>query len=254
MKINLLIFIVVVCFQIFTFPVETRAEVGIGSRLEEIFKAYGTPTGEMISGKEHILCYPAGIIKIVDDKVVHIDEGFRPLSPKLNPDAEFNAEQAKKGLMLHKGMWMKPEGKNSYEKQQKTVFQLKIEEFLKKVWSKAPKQTDPGSLKAVKIYKEGGSSIDLNQVIVPGKVTIVDFYADWCGPCRRISPYLEKLATSEKEVFLRKIDIVNWNTPVVRQYNIRSVPNIRVFNRRGEMVGKPTSSYQEVLNHVNNAK
>jgi len=107
---------------------------------------------------------------------------------------------------------------------------------------------------AVKVYKQGGKHIDLTEVVVPGKVTIVDFYADWCGPCRRISPHLEQLAKSDPQVFLRKIDIVDWKTPVVQQYNIHSVPNIRVFDRRGKMVGAPTSSLQQVQDYVRMAK
>ncbi|MFH2144772.1 MAG: thioredoxin family protein [Candidatus Omnitrophota bacterium] len=107
---------------------------------------------------------------------------------------------------------------------------------------------------AIKIYKEGGRNINLSDVIILGKITIVDFYADWCGPCRRISPYLEQLANSDADVFLRKIDIVNWKTPLVQQYNIRSVPNIRVFDRQGNMVGSPTASFQEVQGYVKSAK
>ena len=94
----------------------------------------------------------------------------------------------------------------------------------------------------------------MKNVLVKGKVTIVDFYADWCGPCKRMSPELEKMANADKEVYLRKIDIVNWRTPVVEQYGIRSVPNIRVFNREGTMIGSPTSDVGTIKSYISKAK
>ena len=50
---------------------------------------------------------------------------------------------------------------------------------------------------------------------VPGKLVLFDFYADWCGPCRQISPHLERLAQSDPDVVLVKVDIVDWGPPAV---------------------------------------
>jgi thiol-disulfide isomerase/thioredoxin len=82
-----------------------------------------------------------------------------------------------------------------------------------------------------------GAPVDINQHLALGNVTVVDFYADWCGPCRQLSPNLEQMATSDPEIALRKIDIVNWRTPVARQFNIHSIPQINVYNRAGSLVG-----------------
>ena len=104
------------------------------------------------------------------------------------------------------------------------------------------------------VIAQGGEEINLSAVMPVGKVTIVDFYADWCGPCRQISPHLEQLARQDPNVVLIKVDIVNWNTPVTRQYGIQSVPNVRVFNRRKQMVGSPTSSLSAVEGYIDQAK
>jgi thiol-disulfide isomerase/thioredoxin len=82
-----------------------------------------------------------------------------------------------------------------------------------------------------------GAQVDINRHLALGKVTVVDFYADWCGPCRKLSPSLEQMARSDPEIALRKIDIVNWKTAVARQFNIHSIPQVNVYNRGGRLVG-----------------
>jgi thioredoxin-like negative regulator of GroEL len=45
------------------------------------------------------------------------------------------------------------------------------------------------------------------------------------------------MANTDPEIALRKIDIVNWNTAVARQYNVHSIPQVSVYNRDGRLVG-----------------
>jgi thioredoxin 1 len=82
-----------------------------------------------------------------------------------------------------------------------------------------------------------GAQVDINQHLALGSVTVVEFYADWCGPCRLLSPSLEQMAQTDPEVALRKIDIVRWGTPVSQQFNIHSVPQVNVYDRGGRLVG-----------------
>jgi thioredoxin 1 len=82
-----------------------------------------------------------------------------------------------------------------------------------------------------------GTEVDIAKHVAVGKVTIVDFYADWCGPCRLVSPPLERLAQTDTEIALRKIDIVNWGSPVATQYHVNTLPQVNVYNRKGELVG-----------------
>jgi len=45
------------------------------------------------------------------------------------------------------------------------------------------------------------------------------------------------MASSDPEIALRKIDIVNWKTAVARQYHIGSIPQVNIYNRAGRLVG-----------------
>ena len=104
------------------------------------------------------------------------------------------------------------------------------------------------------VIANGGKKVELPTLLAPGKVTIVDFYADWCGPCKAISPSLEKLAKDDPDVVLRKVDIVKWTTPVAKQYKLQSIPNIRVFDKSGKPVGSPSHRLEQVQTNVKKAK
>jgi len=100
-----------------------------------------------------------------------------------------------------------------------------------------------------------GTQVDINQHLAFGNVTVVDFYADWCGPCRQLSPSLEQMASSDPEVALRKIDIVNWRTAVVQQFNIHSIPQVNVYDRSGRLIGTVVGvDFERVKSYVAQAK
>lgn len=67
------------------------------------------------------------------------------------------------------------------------------------------------------------------------KVTIVDFFADWCGPCRKLSPIIEEIEQelSDKAKFT-KIN-TDENIDLARDYQISGIPTLLVF-KNGELV------------------
>lgn len=69
---------------------------------------------------------------------------------------------------------------------------------------------------------------EFNEIIEKG-VTLVDFYADWCGPCKMLSPILEKLAPQyEGKVNFIKVNVDNEMNLAVK-YGISSIPNLILF-------------------------
>ena len=75
------------------------------------------------------------------------------------------------------------------------------------------------------------------EVIKSEKPTLVDFWAEWCGPCKQISPILSELAEDYKEkILIAKVNI-DENPEVPSSYGIMSIPTLVLFKN-----GKSVSS------------
>ena len=99
-----------------------------------------------------------------------------------------------------------------------------------------------------------GEKVNITDYLVKDKVTVFDFYAEWCGPCRALAPKLEAYAMQADYVVIRKINIVDWNSEVTKQYGIQFVPNVRVYDKKGIQVGEPVSDYAAILKNIEQAK
>ena len=119
------------------------------------------------------------------------------------------------------------------------------EEYQKITTQNTPARGKRGNESKVTLISEG-EEVELSKYAVKGSVTLFDFYADWCGPCRTLSPFIEALVQDNDNVFLRKINIVQWSSPVARQHQIRSIPCILVYGKTGTLASAPGHDYEKI--------
>jgi thioredoxin 1 len=70
-----------------------------------------------------------------------------------------------------------------------------------------------------------------SEILNDEKPVLVDFHAEWCGPCKMMAPELKKFANANKDqVRVLKIDI-DKNRPTAEQFNIQGVPTLILFKK-----------------------
>lgn len=78
---------------------------------------------------------------------------------------------------------------------------------------------------------------NFNEYAGAGKLMVLDFWAEWCGPCRMVSPIIDELSNEyEGRVIVGKMDVDN-NDEVVSQFGIRNIPTV-LFLKDGQVVDK----------------
>ena len=80
-----------------------------------------------------------------------------------------------------------------------------------------------------------------NDVIGSNLPTLVDFWAEWCGPCKQIGPILEEISDEKKDVIhIYKINI-DTNPEIPQKYGVRGIPTLMFFNE-GKLVDTKVGS------------
>ena len=68
---------------------------------------------------------------------------------------------------------------------------------------------------------------NFQNAIVNG-TALVDFYADWCGPCRMVSPIVDEIAEEQREITVGKVNVDDENA-LAMKYGVMSIPTLIVF-------------------------
>lgn len=79
-----------------------------------------------------------------------------------------------------------------------------------------------------------------------GKHVLVDFWAEWCGPCKMLSPVLDEISNRE-DIVIVKVD-VEANKEIASQYGIRSIPALILFKDGEELATRLGASSTAALN------
>ncbi len=78
---------------------------------------------------------------------------------------------------------------------------------------------------------------NFEELIAGDQLVVVDFWAEWCGPCRTIAPIIEELAAEyEGKAAIGKCDVEE-NDDIVGRYGVRNIPTV-IFIKGGELVDK----------------
>jgi thioredoxin 1 len=93
-----------------------------------------------------------------------------------------------------------------------------------------------GSAASTQVIQLSGDSFE-SFTAQQGKVVIIDFYADWCGPCRKLAPILDRVAAeSGGLVVIGKVN-VDQQRELAGQHKVHSIPDVRIF-RNGKQVDR----------------
>ncbi|MEY4321559.1 MAG: hypothetical protein RL167_287 [Actinomycetota bacterium] len=105
------------------------------------------------------------------------------------------------------------------------------------------------------------ATIELNEAnfgehVTTNGITIVDFWAEWCGPCRQFGPIFEEASNKHPEITFGKVD-TEANQQLAAQANITSIPTLMVFrdgvllyNRPGALPGAGLEELIAAVEHL----
>ena len=85
-----------------------------------------------------------------------------------------------------------------------------------------------------------------NDVLNSSKLTLVDFWAEWCGPCKQIGPILEEIAEEKKDMLkIVKLNI-DENPQTPQKYDVKGIPTLMLF-KDGKLVDSKVGSMSKSL-------
>ena len=95
---------------------------------------------------------------------------------------------------------------------------------------------------------------NFDELLNEGKPMVVDFWATWCGPCKKIGPYIEELAEKyEGQAIIGKVD-VDENDQLAIRFGVRNIPTV-LFIKNGQVSDKqigasPKAVYEAKLQSI----
>ena len=88
------------------------------------------------------------------------------------------------------------------------------------------------------------SSSNYDEIRNSGKTVLLDFYADWCGPCKMVSPIVDQIAEENPEYLVGKVNVDD-ESELAEQFGVMSIPTLVVL-KNGEVAAKNVGALPKV--------
>jgi len=137
---------------------------------------------------------------------------------------------------------MVTDGTVSEEKIKAILAGLNFQAFFEGDEKIAPLTKEETSGLDIRVVK-GGDKIKFEDYLATGKLTIFDFYADWCGPCKLFTPKLERLIFEHPDLLsLVQVDVVDWKSQMAKhltnKYQLPALPFALIFDDQGKLISR----------------
>jgi thiol-disulfide isomerase/thioredoxin len=114
-------------------------------------------------------------------------------------------------------------------------------------------------IKAINAFNPG-AEFAVETYLQKGKINVVDFFSDYCPPCRQISPLLKKLDKQRQDLVVLPVDInrkgikgIDFFSPLAQQYKISAVPHFQIYDAEGNLTMEGQEAHVEVVMLLNRA-
>ncbi|MGB1008819.1 MAG: thioredoxin [Thiolinea sp.] len=93
------------------------------------------------------------------------------------------------------------------------------------------------------------SSAQFNDIISDNDIVIIDFWAEWCGPCKSFAPTYEKVSERHEDIVFAKVNTES-EQELAAHFQIRSIPTLMVFREQVVLFAQPGMLSEEQLEDV----
>jgi copper chaperone CopZ len=106
---------------------------------------------------------------------------------------------------------------------------------------------------------DGSKPIDVPAILAPNKITVLDYWAEWCSPCHLLEARLQHLLKENPNMAVRRVNVGKWDNAAARQatkeFRLEALPYVRVYDARGKFVDDVTGgSWDKLLKLIDKAR
>lgn len=108
-------------------------------------------------------------------------------------------------------------------------------------------------LASIQVMQSITSVTAFADLLTANKNVLVDFYADWCGPCKMIAPIVERLAVANPQVAFVKVNVDDAQE-LTRKYGVSAMPTFMAFvngSKVGEVMGADKAGIERLVSGMN---